>query len=43
MPRRNPVPGPKVDAMNAGSQITRLREENRKKLGETNQQDATSD
>ena len=42
-PRRNPVPGPQVDAMNAGSKITRLREENRKKLGETNKQDATSD
>ena len=42
-PRRNPVPGPQVDAMNAGSKITRLREENRKKLGETNKQDAATD
>ena len=42
-PRRNPVPGPQVDAMNAGSKITRVREENRKKLGETNKQDATTD
>ena len=29
--------------MNAGSKITRLREENRKKLGETNKQDAATD
>ncbi len=42
-PRRNPVPGPQVDAMNAGSKITRVREENRKKLGETNRKDAATD
>ncbi len=42
-PRRNPVPGPQVDAMNVGSKITRVREENRKKLGETNRADASSD
>ena len=38
-----PCPGPQVDAMNAGSKITRVREENRKKLGETNRKDAATD
>ena len=40
-PRRNPMPGPQVDSMNASSKITRTREENRKRLGETNKRDAS--
>jgi putative ATPase len=41
-PRRNPVPGPQVDAMNVGAKAVRVREENRKKLADTNRGDAQS-
>ena len=37
---RNPVPGPQVDGMGASSKITRVREESRKRLADTNRRDA---
>ena len=37
---RNPFPGPTVDGMGVGGKITRAREENRKKLAETEKRDA---
>ncbi|MEW6223424.1 MAG: replication-associated recombination protein A [Chloroflexota bacterium] len=37
---RNPVPGPQVDGMGASSKITRVREDSRKRLADTNRRDA---
>ena len=37
---KNAFPGPNVDSMGAGSKMTRIREENRKKLAETEKRDA---
>jgi putative ATPase len=37
---RNPVPGPQVDGMGAAGRITRLREESRRKLADTQKDDA---
>jgi putative ATPase len=37
---RNPVPGPAVDGMGAAGKITRIREESRKKLADTQKGDA---
>ena len=40
---RNPVPGPQVDGMGAAGKITRIREESRKKLADTQKDDAGAD
>jgi putative ATPase len=37
---RNPMPGPQVNGMGAASKITRVREESRKRLADTNRRDA---
>ncbi len=39
-PERESIPGPAVDAMKAGGSIMRTREENRRKLAETEKRDA---
>ena len=42
-PPRNPVPGPQVDGMGAAGKITRIREDSRKKLADTQKGDAGAD
>jgi putative ATPase len=37
---RDPVPGPQVDGMNVGGKMTRTREEQRRKVAETEKRDA---
>ena len=37
---KSPFPGPEVDSMGASGKITRVREENRKKLADTQKDDA---
>jgi hypothetical protein len=39
-PEREAIPGPKADAMKAGGSIMKTREENRRKLAETEKRDA---
>jgi putative ATPase len=40
---RNPTPGPEVDGMRQGGKIIRVREENRRRLAETEKRDASTD
>ena len=42
-PEREAIPGPKADAMKAGGSIMKTREENRRKLAETEKRDAGTD